>query len=116
MSLDHLDAALMATDAEQQSITAFHRACVVHNGLINATTAARIIGVSRQRMEKLHGSEWFQPYEFFGARWFAVDEVMDYKTREDRKPGRPILTLARRFSRWNGCQMATNNRAKGGGL
>lgn len=113
MSLDHLEAAL-GEGTVDETVAAFHQACVRHNGLINATTAARIIGVSRQRMEKLHGSEWFQPYTFWETRYFSVDEVMDYKARQDRKPGRPILTLMRRFGRWNGCVMATNTKAKGG--
>jgi hypothetical protein len=80
-------------------------------GLLNATDAGLLIGVSRQRMMKLratggtYGRE-FTPFRFFGRAYFSKAELDNYA--RERKTGRPTMTLARRF--WvqeNRCANAT---------
>jgi hypothetical protein len=78
----------------------FERVFQIEGGLVNASDAARLCGVTRQRMMKLHetGGHYtaqFTPFRFFGRAYFSMTEIRNF--RDSRRQGRPVMTLMRRF-------------------
>jgi len=86
--------------ASRCEVEAFELAWRREGGLLNASDAALLAGVTRQRMMKLHSTgghynATFTRFRFFGRAYFSLHEIENY--RSTRKVGRPVMTLARRF-------------------
>lgn len=58
-----------------------------HIETVNATEAAQLLGVSRQRMSQLVNSSVLNAHMVNGSPVFKLDDVLAYK--QERKPGRP---------------------------
>lgn len=98
---------MIISETDQKESDDFCQACVLSNGLLTATVAARILKVSRQRMEALHGSVHFKAYVFWGTRFFSYKEVARYECYTSRKPGRPDSDSVRKRAARIHCDNAT---------
>jgi len=69
-------------------IRAFREMTTRDGGLLPFSTAARIMGLSKQRVNALVAEGTFKPVEFAGKKWLTADQIEEF-IKLNREPGRP---------------------------
>ena len=57
-------------------------------GLMPFATAAKLLGVSKQRVNDLVAEGTFKPVEFAGKKWLTANQIEEF-IKLKREPGRP---------------------------
>ena len=69
-------------------IRAFREMTSRDGGLLPFATAAKLLGVSKQRVNELVTEGTFKPVEFAGKKWLSANQIEEF-IKLKREPGRP---------------------------
>ena len=69
-------------------IRAFREMTSRDGGLLPFATAAKLLGVSKQRVNELVAEGTFKPVEFAGKKWLSANQIEEF-IKLKREPGRP---------------------------
>ena len=71
-----------------QMIVGFREMTSREGGLMPFATAAKFLGVSRQRVNELVAEGTLKPVEFAGRKWLSANQIEEF-IKLDREAGRP---------------------------
>ena len=71
-----------------EMIGGFREKCTQDGGLMPFATAAKFLGVSKQRVNDLVAEGTLKPVEFAGKKWLSANQIEEF-IKLKREPGRP---------------------------